>query len=269
MAQGRREILNLAQGQDVIDIEITRHGKGDPLILLYDEEARVLETSLVDHLAARHEVIVLSPPGFGQSDRPSWIETPDDLSYIMLDTLEALNIGPAPLLGFSLGGWLAAEMASKTCAPFSQVILVDPYGIKPGGPLDRDIADIWFLPEARIKALKYADPAHGEIDYTAFSDEVLTVIARNRESFARFCWNPYLHNPKLQKRLHRITVPTLVLWGEKDGIVTTEYGKAFAAAIPGARFETIADAGHYPHIDQPRALAEAIEGFIGENLATA
>jgi len=93
-------------------------------------------------------------------------------------------------------------------------------------------------------------------------DDALEVIARNRESLVLFCWDPYLHNPKLIHRLHRITVPTLVLWGESDGIVTPEYGRAYSEKIPNAQFETIAKAGHLPHLEQPKAFVATIEKFL-------
>ena len=110
--------------------------------------------------------------------------------------------------------------------------------------------------------LKYADTKKGEIDYTKMPDEKLEIVARNKETYARLCWQPYMHNPKLKGRLHRIDVPTLVIWGAKDGIVTTDYGKAFAGEIPGAKFKTVANAGHFPHIEQPDAFLKLVDGFV-------
>jgi pimeloyl-ACP methyl ester carboxylesterase len=91
-------------------------------------------------------------------------------------------------------------------------------------------------------------------------DDVRTV-ARNREATARYAWSPYMHNPKLKGRLHRINIPTLVLWGDADRILTEAYGRAYCAAIPGARFETVARAGHYPHIEQPDEFARRTLAF--------
>jgi len=106
------------------------------------------------------------------------------------------------------------------------------------------------------------------VDHGQLSDDQLTVIARNREATALYAWEPYFHNPKLRQWLHRITLPTLLLWGADDRFVTAAYyGDAFRAAIPGARFETIDRAGHFPHIEEPAALVERIRGFIGERKA--
>jgi pimeloyl-ACP methyl ester carboxylesterase len=91
------------------------------------------------------------------------------------------------------------------------------------------------------------------------------VIARNREATARYGWSPYMYDPKLRGRLHRIRVPTLFLWGTADRILSEAYGRAYCAAIPRARFETIARAGHFPHVEQPDEFARSVLAFIGGN----
>ena len=95
------------------------------------------------------------------------------------------------------------------------------------------------------------------------SSDLLSIVARNIESFARFCWEPYMHDPKLKARLHRVKAPTLFVWGEKDGVVTTAYGKAYSQLVPGAKFVAIANAGHYPHLEQPAATLKEINAFLG------
>ena len=94
------------------------------------------------------------------------------------------------------------------------------------------------------------------------SDAELTIIARNNESFARFCWDPYMHNPKLKRFLHRVRVPTLFVWGEDDGIVTPDYGRAYARLIPGAEFAIVGGAGHYPHLEQPAEFMSLVRRFL-------
>jgi len=247
-----------------IELEVERRGSGAPLVLLDDEEGLTRESGVIDDLAKSFEVIIPEAPGFGKSGRPDWIDTMDDISYVMLDYLDKAGIKDATLVGFSLGGWIAAEMATKNLSRIGRLALIDPYGIKIGGPWDRDIQDIWFLTKEEVQALKYADPANGEIDYTVMPDDKLEVVARNRESFARFCWQPYMHNPKLRRRLHRIDVPTLVIWGAEDGVVTPDYGKAYAENIPGARFEVIDNGGHFPHLEQPAAFMDVLSGFLAE-----
>ena len=106
------------------------------------------------------------------------------------------------------------------------------------------------------------DTKHGVFDYPSMPESKLEIIARNRETTARFCWEPYMHHPRLRRRLHRIDVPTLVVWGEKDGIVTKDYGKAYAKAIPGAKFVAIANAAHFPHVEAPERFMKEVGAFI-------
>jgi pimeloyl-ACP methyl ester carboxylesterase len=246
-----------------IDIELQRRGRGEPMLLLGGEEALEAEAPFLEDLAKTHEVLIPSPPGFGTSERPDWIGSPDDIAYIYLDLVEKLGIKKAPVVGFSLGGWIAAEMATKDDAFISKLVLVDPLGIKVGGPTDRDIADIWSLPPAEVLHRKWHDVDKGKRDFPAMPEEKLSIIARNVESLARFCWDPYMHNPKLKRRLHRIKVPTLLIWGENDGIVAPAYGKAYADLIPGAMFKTVPNAGHYPHLEQPQIFMKHLSEFLG------
>jgi len=141
-------------------------------------------------------------------------------------------------------------------------VLVDPYGVKIGGPTDRDIADIWTLHPKKVAELKWFDQEKGRRDFTAMSERELTVIARNAESFARFCWDPYMHNPKLKRFLYRVRVPTLFVWGENHGIVTPDYGRAYSRMVPGAGLATVARAGHYPHLEQPDEFLTLVRGFL-------
>jgi pimeloyl-ACP methyl ester carboxylesterase len=263
MADNTNESVEILKIQDV-DLEVKRRGSGAPLVLLDDEEGLTSSSPVVDELAKTFEVIIPSAPGFGKSNRPDWIENMDDISYILLDFLDAAGLEDVNLAGFSLGGWIATEIATKNCSRVGRLALVDPYGIKIGGRLDRDIQDIWFLDKETVQDLKYADSKNGDIDYTEMPDEKLEIVARNRESFARFCWHPYMHNPKLKNRLHRIEVPTLVIWGEKDGVISTDYGKAFASKIPDARFEVIKDGGHFPHLEQPNAVLDVLGSFLAD-----
>lgn len=258
MAKSKNSFVKL-QG---IDVELERRGKGKPMLLLYGEEARELEMPFVDALAKDYEIFIPSAPGFGHTERPLWVENMDDIAYLYLDLLDELDLNGVTVMGFSLGGWIAAEMATKTCTRLERLILVDPYGIKVGGPEARDIADIYYLPPEKVMELKYFDAKFGERDFPSMADDVLEIIARNSESTARFVWEPYMHNPKLKRRLHRIKVPTLLVWGANDGIVTPDYGKAFCQSIPGAEIEIVPEAGHLPHLEQPEIFMNHVRNFL-------
>ncbi len=245
-----------------VELHVERRGRGAPLLMLYGEEALELDAPAIEDLARTHELIIPSPPGFGASERPDWITSPDDISYLYLDLVRRLGLRDIPVLGFSFGGWIAAEMATKDCSFISKLALVAPYGIKVGGPTDRDIADIWLLHPDKVMGLKWFDKAKGKRDFASMPDDKLETVARNTESFARFAWEPYMHNPKLKHRLGRISVPTLFIWGERDGIVPPAYGAAYRDLIPGARLAVIPEAGHLPHIEQPERFLKELGGFL-------
>ena len=124
---------------DELKLEIVRRGSGPPLLLLPGEEALERDAPFLDELAKSYEVIIPSPPGFGRSTRPDWVTGPDDIAYMMLDVVDALGLKNIPVIGFSFGGWIAAEMATKDDGFISKLVLVDPYGIKTGKPTEREI----------------------------------------------------------------------------------------------------------------------------------
>ena len=146
---------------DELQLEIERRGNGPPLLLLPGEEALEREAPFLDALAKAYEVIIPSPPGFGQSSRPDWVSGPDDIAYMMLDVVDDLGLKNVPVVGFSFGGWIAAEMATKDDSAISKLVLVDAYGIKTGKPTERDIADVWLLSPDEVMARKWHDPDKG------------------------------------------------------------------------------------------------------------
>lgn len=246
------------------EIEVVRRGNGKPLLLLPGEDMLEAESAFVAGLAKNFEVILVSPLGFGRSSRPDWLTQPADQAYLLLSLFKKLGLSRVPAIGCSFGGWIAAEMAVMNDESFSRLVLIDPYGVKLGGPTERDFADIYQLGPAKSAALKFRAPETMKRDLGKLSDDELGRIARNQESFARFGWEPYLHNPKLKHLLYRVTAPTLVLWGEQDGIASVDYARGFAKLIPDARVATIAAAAHYPHIEQPDAALRHIAEFLGD-----
>lgn len=254
-----RETVELPGAQ----IEVERLGGGPPLVLLQSAEVYESGLDLVDLLAESREVFLPWAPGYGRSPLPETVRTIDDVGYIYLDLIEHYDLRDIVLVGCSLGGWIAAEMATKSCERLSKLVLIDALGAKFGGAYDRDIEDIYFLSFDKVKAIKFADPRRDPLDdMTGLSEDEAMQVARHRETTARLCWDPYFHNPALKRRLHRISVPTLVLWGEEDRFVRPEYGRAYAERIPDSRFVSIAGAGHYPHIEQPDAAMSAVSSFL-------
>jgi len=246
-----------------VQLEMVERGRGRPILWLHGEEGVDPEAPVLDALADHGRVLAPSHPGYGHSPEAADVDTIDDLAYLYLDWLTELDARDAVLVGCSLGGWIASEMAVKSTERIGRLVLVAPLGIKVGDRETRDIPDIFAVHPDEVLMLQYRDPARARLDPATLSDDRLTVIARNREATALYAWEPYFHNPKLRARLHRVTVPTLLLWGADDRFVSAGYyGAAYRDAIPGARLETIAAAGHFPHLEQPKAVAERIGAFI-------
>ncbi|HEX4113068.1 MAG TPA: alpha/beta hydrolase [Stellaceae bacterium] len=247
-----------------IAIEMRQRGAGPTLLYLHPHIGLTRAEPFLDALATRFTVYASSHPGFGRSALPRHLTSIDDLAYVYLDLIEQLDLDRIVLVGSSLGGWLAAEIATKASARLARLVLIDPLGIRVSPESDNaDIVDFFATKQAELDRLAYHDPSQARLDHTAMSEEDAYIHFRNRESAALFGWSPYMNNPKLKSRLHRIRVPTLILWGESDFIATANYGQRFADLIPGAAFALVEQAGHFPHIEQPQAVADKIVAFAG------
>jgi pimeloyl-ACP methyl ester carboxylesterase len=247
---------------DGVQTEIITQGGGRPLLFLHPECGLEASAPVLGLLAKAHRLVAPSHPGFGRSEAPRWLSTVDDLAYFYLDLMAALDLQDTVVVGVSMGGWIAAEIAIKNTSRISHLVLADALGIKVGDRETRDIADIFALTEPELAELLYADPAAARRDLGAMAEADLVAMARSREASARYGWSPYMHDPKLKRRLHRIDVPTLVCWGEADRMVRPAYGQAYAAAIAGSRFALIERAGHFPHLEQPQSFADLILNFV-------
>jgi pimeloyl-ACP methyl ester carboxylesterase len=256
----KRQILKLGE----IELELHESGTGSPLIFLHSGAGFSPDDAFVGLLAERHRVIAPSHPGFGYSSLPDWLDSIDDVAHVYLELMDHLDLRHATLVGASIGGWIAAEMATKLPERFDKIVLVGPVGVKTGGPRQLDIPDIFAHSTETLDRMRFHDPAKAKIDLTKLSEEQMRVIARNNETLALLVWEPYMHNPKLKHRMHRLTMPVLFMRGASDGLVSAEYLDRYAKLVPGARIATIAEAGHLPHIEQPKAFAASLGAFLAQ-----
>jgi pimeloyl-ACP methyl ester carboxylesterase len=247
-----------------IELEVLRRGSGRPLLVLHGFHAIDPRAPFVDLLAAHAEVIAPSHPGFGHSPRPDDFDTVYDLVHLYLDVLDGLREEKVTLVGLSFGGWLAAEIAATCAHRLDRLVLVDALGIKVSDRETPDILDVFNTSPKEVRRRSWHAPDRWAPDFDAMTDDELVVYHREWESLCLYGWRPYMYNPRLRRWLGRISVPTLVLWGEGDQVVTPAYGRAYAAAIPGARFEAIAGAGHHPHVEQPEPFVGRLVAFLEE-----
>jgi pimeloyl-ACP methyl ester carboxylesterase len=248
---------------DGISIETLVHGEGRPLLFLHGIDYFAQQIPFLYRLAEHFRVIAPRHPGFGATARPAWMRSVADIAYLYLDLLDRLALDDVILVGSSFGGWLALELAVRSSSRLGGVVLIDALGVKFGGRDDVEITDIYALPAADAVARTFADPAKAP-DYAALDDAALEEVARDREAAVLYGWRPFMHNPSLKHWLHRVKVPSLVIWGENDRIVAPAYGAHLTQRLQHARFVPIAGAGHYPQIEQLDAVFQAIAGFAKE-----
>lgn len=245
---------------DDCKLTLRRAGKGQPLLWLHGTDGLAEWPEIIDRLGARYEVIAADHPGFGESTIPGWMDDVSDLAYLYLDLLKALKLERVHVVGHSLGGWIGLEMAVRQTARLASLTLIASAGIHVKGATKTDIFMIDPDEQAR---LAYADPGQAEAAATrAGAAKYQEIAIANRVASARFGWNPRFHNPRLERWLHRVDVPTLVVWGAHDRIFAPAHAAAMQRAIPGARLAMIERAGHLPHVERLDETLEIIAGFL-------
>jgi pimeloyl-ACP methyl ester carboxylesterase len=247
-----------------IELEVVRRGAGRPILLLHGFQTIDPEARFVDILGRHAEVLAPSSPGFGRSPRPRDFDTVYDLVHLYLDVLDTLPGGKVTLIGFSFGGWLAAEIAVACSHRLDKLILVDPVGIKVSDRETPDILDVFNRSPDEVRRRSWHDPDRFAPDFNEMTDEALVRYARNREALCLYAWHPYMYNAQLPRWLGRIEVPSLLLWGASDQVVSPEYGRAYGRLIPNSRFELIERAGHHPEIEQPEFFVERVAAFLNQ-----
>ncbi len=241
-------------------LTLRRTGKGQPLLWLHGTDGLFEWPWIVDKLAAGYEVIVPEHPGFGDTPIPGWMDDVSDLAYLYLDMLKALKLERVHVAGHSLGGWIGLEMAVRATQRIASLTLIASAGIHVKGASK---ADIFMIDPDEQARLAYADKAMGEAAAErAGAAKYQEMAIANRVASARFGWNPRFHNPRLERWLHRVDVPALIVWGKQDRIFAPVHAEAFQRAIPGSRLAMIETAGHLPHVERMDEVLKAIETFL-------
>ncbi len=245
------------------DVELSYHrgGRGRTLVYLHGCDGLYAHARVLDRLAEDFDIIAPILPGFERSQLPDWLDSIDDYAHLTIALMDKLGLTNVALAGASIGGWIAAEIATKNQSRIGALALVAPVGIKVGPPDRLDVPDIFAMRDASLRKMLFHNPDKAVQDFSTLGDEELTAIARNRETLAMVSWEPYMHNPKLARRLFGVDVPTLLLRGSSDGMISQNYIEAFSALMHKARVQVLADCGHFPHVEQPGALCVAIAAF--------
>jgi pimeloyl-ACP methyl ester carboxylesterase len=228
---------------------LRRAGKGEPLLFLHGASGAPAIMPFMEKLAQKFDVLVPEHPGWGKSHEPAWLENIHDVAYFYLDFLKQLNLRNVTVVGSSMGGWIAMEMAVRDCSRLSQLVLVGSAGIQ--SP-DAEVADTFLMaPEEAVRAL-YHDPMISEaLLAVPPTPEAVDLMLKNRHTTARLAWEPRFHDPHLPKWLHRIDVPVKIVWGENDRIVPVKFADEFKKLLPASRVFIVKNCGHLPPVEKP------------------
>jgi pimeloyl-ACP methyl ester carboxylesterase len=256
------EFLQLAGGR----VHLLRGGVGEPVLFLHAAGGAGQWLEFHQRLAdAGFEVIAPDHPGFGKSDDFPEAEAIDDLVYHYLDVLDALGLDRPHVVGASFGGWIAAELAVHSPHRIGSLTLLSAAGLRlPEHP----VTDLFLLPPSRLMTTLFHDPpppAPAPPPGATLDIDAIIAAYREATSLARFSWVPFLSDPKLERRLRRITAPTLVVAPSDDRLIPVEHAKRYAASIRGAAYAEVAECGHAMYFERPAAFASVITEFLASH----
>ncbi len=258
-----KKVLIRAGGAE-FSTEVLEAGTGAPLLFLHGIPGVQGSELLLNRLADSYRVIAPRHPGFGESTGTEQLQDLHDLIYYYLDFLDAEKLSDLPIIGHSLGAMFAAELAAVQPERFSHLVLMAPLGLwNPAHP----VADFYAMTPAQLAEATYHDPESPAAQAASAAPEenegyiaFMLERAKSLATAAKYTWP--IPNRGLSRRLHRISAPTLLVWGESDRIVPPAYAQDFQAGIPRAKVEIIAGAGHLPQLEQPEKLAEVVQSFL-------
>ena len=235
-------------------------GSKAPLVYLHGTDSLSHWPEMLDRLADTFDVIAPDHPGFGGTETQDQLDDVSDLAYYYLDLLEALDLRNVHLVGHSLGGWIALEMAVRSCERLCDVSLLASAGINVKG---YHKADIFMIDPDEQARLAYADENLGaHAAELALQEKYEDVAITDRIAAARFGWNPRFFNPRLERWLHRVKIPALIVWGEQDRIFPPQHAKAMQNLLPGSELVMLPGCGHLPHIEKQSETMAAMESFM-------
>jgi pimeloyl-ACP methyl ester carboxylesterase len=253
-------VLNTRGG----DLLLRRAGSGPTVLFLHGAGGIPSWLPFFDKLSDRFDLLVPDHPSFGRSPTPVWLDDMADLAYFYLDLFEQLQLKDIHIIGHSMGGWLALEIAIRSQARIKSLTLIASVGIRIKG---NPVANLFFMgPEQLVRAL-YADPKliAQELARTPSPEEIERIVV-NRTAAARLAWHPRFFNPKLSKWLHRVSVPTQIVWGAQDQIVSPAYADEFKRLIPQAMVTMVPDAGHIPFAEKLDDVTSTVSNFVMRNI---
>lgn len=258
-AEPATEYLDFPDGR----VHLLSGGTGKPMLFLHAAGGAGGWHEFHERLARRFRVFAPDHPGFGGSDELADVEAMDDLVYHYLDVLDRLGLDRVDVVGASFGGWIAAELAVAAPHRIGSLALLSAAGLRlPEHP----IADLFLMTPDRLVPTLFHDTSKAAAVFPAEPDVDAVLHAyRDQTALARFAWAPFLSNPKLRRRLHRITARTLVVCPSNDRLVPVAHSREYAKLIPDARLVEVPDCGHAMYFERPAEFADIVTGFLAES----
>ncbi|MBV9229819.1 MAG: alpha/beta hydrolase, partial [Chloroflexi bacterium] len=207
---------------DGLTVRVSEHGSGRPILVLHGGAGPQSVLGLASALSRQARVILPIHPGFEGEPRPEWFDSIDDLAFAYLDLLERLDLHDVLVIGSSLGGWIASTMALRDTTRLSGLVLIDAAGIQVEG---HPVADVSSLTPDELLALSFHNPAAFRVDPATISPEQAQIRTGNIKTLYVYDQGLGMADPKLRRRLRRVSIPVLVVWGESDGVIDPEYGR--------------------------------------------
>jgi pimeloyl-ACP methyl ester carboxylesterase len=245
------------------DMLLRRAGSGPTVLFLHGAGGVPGWLPFFDKLSDRFDLLVPDHPSFGKSPTPEWLDEIGDLAYFYLDLIDELKLRDVHVVGHSLGGWLALEIAVRSQQRMKSLSLIASVGVRIKG---NPVANLFIMTPEQLMNSLYADPklAAAELARVPTPEEIDRMVT-NRTAAARLAWHPRFFNPKLAKWLHRVTVPTQILWGAEDRIVSAAYADEFKRLIPHATKTIFPNAGHIPFAEKLDDVTASVANFVLRN----
>ena len=245
-------------------IQLIKGGSGPPLLVIEGEIGHHGWLRYHEALAQNHTLYMPAPPGFGKSPRVDWIMNVRDAAGVLLEAVDDLGLGPVDLMGFSLGGWLAAEMATMSPHSFNKLVLVGAAGMRPP---TGEIYDMFVVTAKEFITEGFLDPANTEEFQRICPDESSPELAEAwevaREEACRLSWRPYMHYLGMAGLVRRLkNLPTLIAWGRDDPIIPLSAGQLYNESIKGSQLVVLDHCGHHPEVEKTDEFVRAVHGFL-------
>lgn len=241
-------------------ITLRRGGSGGKLLYLHGINGVNGIDAFLEELSGEYEVWVPEHPGFGASDEPEWLDNIQDMAFFYLDFLERFDLRDITLIGGSLGGWIALELAIRDVSRLRSLTAIGPAGIYAPGLRKGDLF-LWN-PEERVRNLFVDQTIPDRILAQPVTPAHVEAGVKNLHTTSRLAWEPRMFDPNLHKWLHRVRVPVQIVWGENDRLLPSGYAAEWVKRIPGSRADVVPDCGHMPHIEKPQEFLRLFREFV-------